>query len=227
MQLLAVGRSFVGLRTDQSRYKMVEQHVLPRFGNRGKWATHRAEQSFTSSDRQVNEPVLPGKCGDLVSIGVAASVAGDRPEERVTRDAAVPIAQPPEPQTKIDTEFAVAARDEQPALLGTGHSGFRPNRPESRARRSILQLLRLRKQPAPAPRKLVQSELALDAVKVVRNDLADADVEVVRGRPERKEQRLIARKPEPTFTADVESEPAVPGSRWTWLSARLFEANRS
>lgn len=64
---------------------------------------------------------------------------------------------------------------------------------------------------------MVQGELALGSLKVVRNDLNDTDVEVVpAARPEAQRQTVTA----------PQSDPAQAGrSRgWSQLTARLFEA---
>ena len=61
---------------------------------------------------------------------------------------------------------------------------------------------------APCP---VQSELSLDSVKVVHNDLSDADVEVV---------------PIKSRTADKTAAPVLPppGKAWEFLAERMFHA---
>ena len=63
-------------------------------------------------------------------------------------------------------------------------------------------------QSAPAP---VQSELSLDSVKVVHNDLSDADVEVV---------------PIKSRTADKAEVPVLPPPEksWEFLAERMFHA---
>lgn len=70
-----------------------------------------------------------------------------------------------------------------------------------------------RSQPAPVPagRPAVQSELSLDSVKVVHNDLSDADVEVV---------------PIKSRTADPAKVPvlAPPEKPWEFMAERMFHA---
>jgi len=63
-------------------------------------------------------------------------------------------------------------------------------------------------QSTPSP---VQSELSLDSVKVVHNDLSDADVEVV---------------PIKSRTADEAAGPAAPSpeNAWEFLTERIFRA---
>lgn len=61
----------------------------------------------------------------------------------------------------------------------------------------------------------VQSELSLDKVQVVRNDLSDADFEVVRAKTP------VAVSPGPTaLTSQDKFEPA--GGKWNRLTTRIF-----
>ena len=62
---------------------------------------------------------------------------------------------------------------------------------------------------APSPRYAtspVQSELSLDEVKVVRNDLSDADLEIVPAKPVRR----------------AEAEPMPEENAWSRLTTRIF-----
>jgi len=72
-------------------------------------------------------------------------------------------------------------------------------------------MTRLRREPASPARPVtaVQTELTLDTVKVVHNDLSDADVEVV---------PLKSRPARPAGVAE-------PGFAWSELNTGLFEAN--
>lgn len=66
--------------------------------------------------------------------------------------------------------------------------------------------------PAPLMVGAVQAELSLDAVKVIRNDLADADIEVV---------------PVKSQTVSASEPPVLPPSRRSWnsLTGRLVNAD--
>ena len=69
-----------------------------------------------------------------------------------------------------------------------------------------------REEPAPAPvPQPVQSELSLDAVKVVHNDLSDADVEVV---------PMKSRTAEPVAVPEL----PPPSRPWEFLAERMFRA---
>jgi hypothetical protein len=58
---------------------------------------------------------------------------------------------------------------------------------------------------------LVQAELSLDRIKVVRNDLADSDLE------------LVLKKKKKKASLDGSSGKAAAPARWSKLTARLFE----
>ena len=70
--------------------------------------------------------------------------------------------------------------------------------------------------PLPSGSGAVQGELALDLVKVVRNDLNDADLEVV--------SKPKPPKP-PADPAPSQQKPAGTGPLWGRLSSRWFGAN--
>ena len=65
-----------------------------------------------------------------------------------------------------------------------------------------------------APRHVVQAELSLDTVKVVHNDLSDAEVEVVpiKSRPPREMSESVV-------------QAAGGGNSWSLLGAKIFGAN--
>ncbi len=86
---------------------------------------------------------------------------------------------------------------------------------------------RLRKSPFTAcpaetirPRLPLQTDLSLDAVKPVRNDLSDADLEVVHSRPAPNQ----AGPPAPSRSGLFKSHR--PGFVWSRLTARLFHSER-
>jgi hypothetical protein len=71
-----------------------------------------------------------------------------------------------------------------------------------------------------ATKPLVQGELSLESIKVVRNDLSDSDLEIVpAGQP--KAKKIEA----PALAAPVKAEPAL--TRWDRVSSRLFGAGKT
>ncbi|HTG43823.1 MAG TPA: hypothetical protein VK633_04765 [Verrucomicrobiae bacterium] len=69
-------------------------------------------------------------------------------------------------------------------------------------------------------REFIQSEMSLEKIRVIRNDLADSDLELV------IKKRKRAPKPEATEPS-LEGRPGLPArakrGEWTELTARLFE----
>jgi len=76
---------------------------------------------------------------------------------------------------------------------------------------------------AAQPAAPVQAELTLEKVKVVRNDLAEADFEIV---PKRELPRQADIKPyrKRNKPADVPNGDVLGAKAWTWLGSRLFGA---
>ena len=76
---------------------------------------------------------------------------------------------------------------------------------------------------AAAPAAPVQTELTLDKIKVVRNDLNDGDFEVVTRQelPRQAELKPYRKLNKP---ADVPSADALGAKAWNWLATRLFGA---
>ena len=77
-------------------------------------------------------------------------------------------------------------------------------------------------QPA-AVKAPMQAELTLDKVKVVRNDLSEADFEVV---PKKELPRQSELKPyrKPNRPASVPDDDVLGAKAWNWLGSRLFGA---
>jgi hypothetical protein len=69
------------------------------------------------------------------------------------------------------------------------------------------------------PKSLVQAELSLESVKVVRNDLSDCDLELVQPKP-----------PQPLTSATQVSpkspSPVVSGTAWSRVTGKLFGAGK-
>jgi hypothetical protein len=69
------------------------------------------------------------------------------------------------------------------------------------------------------PNPLAPAELSLDAVKPVRNDLSDSDLQIVPAKPELKSGPLKA--PRPRWL-----RPELTGLAWSRLSSRFFNSER-
>jgi hypothetical protein len=158
LQLLTTGKSLVGMSDSESRYRM--RNRLPRFGSdRNPFAT-RQEQEGAAGEGGSAEP----RRGDLSIAELAA--ARLKETQRLPAPVAAPRSALPRP-SRISRLAAWLRRANQ---------AVRPSRPELAARP-------LPPAARPGIRPPVQGELSLDKVRVVRNDLSDADLEVVPARP--------------------------------------------
>ena len=195
VKLLSIGQSFAGAKHVPGRYKMCAEFRLPQFGSGG------------LNDERVRRQ---SNCGGSLSEAKFSFLeralrmlwAGDL--ERASGEG--------RQNASVDA-FAKAhpvGRLSEAAFPG-------------KARRPLLTRLLVRKGSSSIERPLVQSELALENVRVVRNDLSDADLEVVA--PKRSTQARSAR---PTERNEMDApRPAESGLTWNRLAARLFVAGRA
>lgn len=165
LRLLTTGKSLVGLKKPQSRYHLPGEKGLPKFG--GKKNPFRAT-------------IMPGKGEKAQDVGrvprevspVAAAVAKER--NQVQAVAAQGTAGKELPRTVKETHKE-ATQQQGKTLAGpvrgmVGHRAFHLWGLAKRARPSG----------ARAAKPMVQGELSLDRIMVVRNDLSESDLEVVR-----------------------------------------------
>ena len=126
-------------------------------------------------------------------------------QERMAKRSVIPSEQP---------ELAQPAKNTEPALFGSA-AALAPVPAKKKRRGNWLRILSfglLGKSRNTDP--LVQSELSLDRINVVRNDLADSDLELVLKKKKKTKTR-------PARDAQAPA-PEVPPS-WSRLTARLFE----
>jgi hypothetical protein len=168
------------LTTGKSRYRMTSQRLLPQFGS--------AQNPF--KDREKARPPNAEGCAPSET----ATGTDTTPAQSPTKPAAAPVSGPG-PVRALRARVGVLLSGWKAKLTGLL---ARP-----RAQKPKSAILRFTKTP-------VQGELSLDRIKVVRNDLSDADLEVVpakrsaaRQQPEEKEQRFGG--PEARATARIPS----------------------
>lgn len=102
---------------------------------------------------------------------------------------------------------------------GMNKEPFRPIPAPLPKRNSILKNLLTVRSAAKATRPFIQAELGLEGVRVVRNDLRDADVEVRRTALQTKKANETTRNPFAVETPKAETN-------WSRVAAQLLEANR-
>jgi hypothetical protein len=119
----------------------------------------------------------------------------------------------------VQTDF-LQKRETEPAPLPFADrvvaepsvTAIQPLKPAPRSR--WLSLFKFRCFRAQAPRAdLVQSELSLEKIRVVRNDLTDSDLRLILKRK---------KKPKNVFSPTQENN-SLPRNGWSELTARLFE----
>ena len=168
LRLLTTGKTLVGMKATESRYRLTSQRLLPQFG--------AARNPFSSGGSsapvptEAHSPEDPGANGDSeerrgIPSSCGKSVA-DFPS--AVQDRVVSTSASGQCRKEALRLRAVALltgwRAKVSRLLG---------RPRGKTAKPAIP--RFTKQP-------VQSELSLDKIKVVRNDLSDADLEVVAAR---------------------------------------------
>jgi hypothetical protein len=168
LRLLTTGKSLVGVKDDESRYRLTSQRLLPHFGS--------AKNPF--STERSPDPV--------------------QTEGRVTRDggedgASEKWSNVPSSSGKPTAALRRGSNDRTGFGRARGHGSIEALRLRAAALLSGLRtklfgsLGRLRgRATKPAipqfTKQPVQGDLSLDKIKVVRNDLSDADLEVVTAR---------------------------------------------
>jgi hypothetical protein len=165
LRLLTTGKSLVGVKDDESRYLLTSQRLLPHFGP--------AKNPF--STERSSDPV--------------------QTEGRVTRDggengASEKRCSVPRPSGKPTAALRRGSNDQTGFGSARGHGFIEALRLRAAAvlsgsRTTLCGLLgrllgKVTKPVIPQfTKQPVQGDLSLDKIKVVRNDLSDADLEVV------------------------------------------------
>ena len=190
VRLLTTGKSLVGLKESENRYRLTSQRLLPKFEPK--------KNPFGSGTVTISEPAAePGH-------------SDSNPQAEAPAAADVQVQTVP----AVSEKPAGAAKPEDPrvGLFAKVRSGC------AARLRGLFRLPRALPVPAIARRqqskKLFQAELSLEAVKVVRNDLSDTDVEIVTCK------RAVDPKTNPA-TADAANESG--SSRpWSKVTDTLF-----
>jgi hypothetical protein len=206
LRLLTTGKSLVGLKNLESRYRLTTQRLLPQFG-----PTRNPFSSNGKSEPAQTEARVPG---DDVGKGAAAEGSGSTDSRGAT-----PAALPSGAQNRMASTSAVirrfteALRLRAEVLLGGCKGKLKGMIGRVRVNEAKPAIPRFPKPP-------VQGELSLDKIKVMRNDLSDADLEVIAGRAP-----TAPAISEPALQTD--KEVGVAGSRWGGATARLFGAGKT
>ena len=200
MQLLTVGRSLRSVKGGRSPFRPAEQGMLPKFATSRTPETKPAENTNPIT-RPVRSPfVPPAPKAARPSRGVLLQKILSPFKRNKTMNAVKA-----EPQS----ESASAPTKPEQAFPFGRWTLF--SNPFNRASRT-----RLKTDAGP-----VQTELSLDAVKPVRNDLSDSDLEVVAGKA-----AAPAMSMSPTTTATSAHEAEASGVVWHQLKNHLLGAEK-
>jgi hypothetical protein len=195
MKLLSVSRSFVNGGGLQGRYRMAEQGMLPKFDSGKAFSSSvTSADSIPQATPEADESFEPGMAVSLpISIDDGSAVSG--PEVQPLKRGSVVSAKP-------DSKPAPAVSKPKAGWV----RGIRELR-----RRWLNPFAGRGRKPGSASESS-QGELCLDQVRVVRNDLRDADFEVRPGAAA-KGRRFPGAK--------------AAGTAWNRLASRLGSATRS
>lgn len=160
LRLLTAGRSLWGGNHSALRYRMSDPKAMPKFGS----SKNPFRSTITPEAEEADALAVVGQCAE----------ANLQPAPVLT-----PAPEKAEPQREAAPAPAAARKPwnlaGRLAGWGRGVRGWLPRR-QPKAPKSAIP--RLQKPP-------VQTELSLDRIKVMRNDLSDADLEIVPAGPTR------------------------------------------
>ena len=228
LRLLAAGSSLMGIRDRPSPYKMTQQNLLPRFGQEkpGEIGPVTAPDAPPTPEAVPDRP-KPGGRTTLPAWRVARD---SQPREYPTPTAEAPVSEPVERAqahvaesiTQKDGPLAAKAKRTDEGGDEGGRQRCVPSVGKAKRTVGLFQRLGLMKnpfQPKAAARKTVepvQGELRLEAVRVVRNDLSETDLEIVPA--DKAADEIVAAPP---------VNPEVSRLAWRRVAARLFGAGRT
>jgi hypothetical protein len=206
LRLLTTGKSLVGVSGEDSRYRLTSQRLLPQFGP--------ARNPFSSRAKMEPAPAeaRPPEAHGGIGASTASSGQPDfKPEHAaVLRRAVAPRAG----SAKLDARKLAGAFWRRGVALLTGwQAKLRGLLARSGGKASKPAIPRFPKPP-------VQGELSLDRIKVVRNDLSDADLELV---PAKLPAAPAATAPAPRAV----EEPAGAKSAWGRVTTRILGAGKT
>ena len=186
MQLLTVGRSLGTIKDQPSRYKMTQQNLLPKFGRPNRSEPTTAPSQAIQTAAPKLERVQPLPASRKESVTTKKKMSSEARNNIGPR------------------EQSVGLSTDAPAAAFPASRWARIRNPFGARKTQEIQC------------KMTQGELSLDAVKPVRNDLNDADLEVVlsRHKPVRTQKAISAESYEPL------------GCLWSRLSSRIFRTQQ-
>ena len=201
LRLLTAGKSLVGMRDAETRYRVTGQRLLPQFGpGRNPFSTREKAEPMQTELRSPADHKPNGVPKEARSTPGLSRERKAAPQSRLEEQKT--------PPSSGSRDLGGMLRRRTGTLLAgwkTKLAGLLANRRSTVTKTAIP---RFTKPP-------VQGELSLEKIKVVRNDLSDADLEVIPAKP-------------PTASAmrTVERGP-VAENAWGRVTARFLGTGRT
>jgi hypothetical protein len=206
VRLLTAGKSLVGLRDGDSPYRFTSQRFLPQFGPARNPFTGR-EQAKSAHTEAHSSGLIGDNGAPIAKPAIPASKGepGATPQKEVG----------PRPvRAKFDARMRAEALWRRLAALLSGWQVKLRGlfaRSGSKATKSAIPRF---------PKPAVQGELSLERIQVVRNDLSDADLEIVPAKPM---ATPAAATPAPRLIDKAEGAK----SAWGRVTSRILGAGRT
>jgi hypothetical protein len=210
LRLLTSGKSLVGVQVSGGRYHPARQGALPKFSTRNnpfRATTRPSSATARKSDLGIEggEPAA-SSAREAKPAAVAAAAKGPTPQQPARKAAVFGGPKVGSWVARVGAGVGEQVRRGRAWLTGW----MRPRRAKAQAVAPL----------PPFKKPLVQAELSLEAVKVVRNDLSDSDLEVVTAKPTK------VKVPAPGAGAAT-AERAPAGSSWGRVAGRMFSAGKT
>jgi len=197
VRLLEIGRSLNAIRETQSRYRMHRQNLLPKFGMAGS-----AAWCPPTTAAEPTEPAASGLRLRSITNALQGPIGGEQKQSKWAKLGRACL-------NFLDRTGDFVGKTFKPLNKWAA----RPGDDKFALRRSTAPSVVSLQKPVATP---IQTELSLDKVKVVRNDLSDADLEVV---PMAAAGASLQNRPPALATA---LHRQMNGS-WGRFTARLFQ----
>jgi len=217
LRLLTAGKSLVGLKDQQLRY-MTRGVSLPKFGSKKNpfRATTKAEAAVPAESTRasgVSAPQAP------------LSVTGAGGQPRDASDFVKTGSRNAVADSEARTPSYAAAKVDRYHAPNPGTGGSNGSAPSAEGYFTLTKLLfwqrtKTERQGQPQHDKpMLQGQLSLEGVKVVRNDLSDTDLEIVPVKP------AVTAPPAAHTSSKIEKAPS-PENAWGRMTARIFGAGK-
>jgi hypothetical protein len=175
LRLLTAGKSLVGLKDPEARYRMTDPRALPKFGSEKNpfnrpWKSGPAQNPAAGIAAVQQEAPKPA--------GLSETQRGDEtsglvPSGSLRKNSTLRL---PEARTAAAPAARLKAAEPRQGSRAAGPIGSFVSK-----LKPLLNFQALKKRTAaPTEPRPVQGELSLDKVKVLRNDLSDTDFVIVR-----------------------------------------------